>query len=137
MAPNAVTAATPRYLLLDAGVRLGPPVLQPKSGSECTATFGFSSKEYFDRFCKNTESALTPYPLVKVFLRNEANSAAPTRRVMVLDAIGPNEQQFDATTIKAVLNAHENEAPRVTTTHCLTRDPDTDRYRIDELEGAE
>ena len=81
---NAVTANLPNYVLLDGKQRLGPRLLALPTGPEFVAIHGFSDKQPYDRFCTQCDLLLTPYPLVKGYLKNQIADAGETV-LLVLD----------------------------------------------------
>ena len=114
MSMIAAVADTPHYVLLDGNRRIGPTVVPLRSGSECLPVYGFSDKGPYDKFCMSSELALTPYPLVKVYLRSQAGAPGDGLRLMVLDAAGPRDPYLHAATMEAVLEAQENGTTHVT-----------------------
>jgi len=100
---------------------------------ECVAFYGFSNKSSFDVFCRNSSLELTPYPLVKVFLRDQQTTVTGGLRLLVIDAGQPNAFQLLAATTEAILNAHENHETRLLPTHALTLDQGDGGYRVGEI----
>jgi hypothetical protein len=132
MAMSAVVASTPYYVLMDGDRRLGPKVMHLTAGVECSPIYGFSGKEPYDKFCKNCQLALTPYPLVKVYLRSQANGAGDDLKLVVVNATGPCEHYLDAATMEAVLDAQENRTTHVTAAYRLVFDQEVNAYRVEE-----
>ena len=128
----AAVAGTPHYVLLDANRRIGPTVVPLHSGSECSPIYGFSDKGPYDKFCRNSELALTPYPLVKVYLRSLAGAPGDALQLVVLDAAGPRDLYVQAATMEAVLEAQENRTTHVTVAYRLIFDEEADAYRVEE-----
>jgi hypothetical protein len=128
----AVLADTPCYVLLEANCRIGPDVLPMLSGLECLSIYGFSDKEPYDKFCANSQLALTPYPLVKGYLQTQAEIRDKRLKLVVLDPVGPREALLDAATMEAVLVAQQNRTPQVTVTHQLSFDREANAYRVEE-----
>ncbi|QEF97378.1 hypothetical protein Mal15_14180 [Stieleria maiorica] len=122
---------TPYYVLLDGKQRLGPKLLRPHLGPEGVAIYGFSDKPTYDLFCANSNLALTPYPLVKGYLKNQITDSGNAIHLIVVDAEGPNETQLNATTMKSVLTAQEQESERVTISFHLMLDPGSQAYRVE------
>jgi hypothetical protein len=132
MSMIAAVAGTPHYVLLDANRRIGPTVVPLRSGSECSPIYGFSDKGPYDKFCMNSERALTPYPLVKVYLRSQAGAPGDGLQLVVLDAAGPGDPILYAATKEAVLEAQENRMNHVTVAYRLIFDQEADAYRVEE-----
>ncbi len=133
MTLNAVVAGTPYYVLLDGNRRIGPPVVQLHSGIECSPFYGFSDKGSYDKFCANSQLALTPYPLVKVYLRSQADAPGDGLKLVVVDAAGPSEPDLHAATMAAVLEAHVNRTTHVTAAHHLKFDQQANAYQLQEV----
>lgn len=117
---------------MEANRRIGPEVAPISPGTACTAIFGFSEKGPYDTFCTNCERALTPYPLIKGYLRTEVGAAGGGLKLVVIDAAGPRETHMRAATIEAVLEAQEKRATHVTAAYQLTFDQEAGGYRVDE-----
>ncbi|MCU0962515.1 MAG: cyclic beta 1-2 glucan synthetase [Pirellulaceae bacterium] len=128
----AVVAGTPKYVLMEGNRRIGPMVLQSDVGVSCAPIFGFSAADAYARFRLNCEQALTPYPLVKVYLRMQAGDAGDAHKLIVVDAPGPREPRLHAATMAAVLEAHEQGAAQVTATYELVFDQEAGAYRVQE-----
>ena len=128
----AAVAGTPHYVLLDANRRIGPTVVPLRSGNECSPICGFSDKGPYDKFCMNSERALTPYPLVKVYLRSLAGAPRDALQLVVLDAAGPRDPYLYAVTMEAVLEAQENRTTHVTAAYRLMFDQEANAYRVEE-----
>ena len=122
---------TPCYVLLDGKQRLGPKLLPPHSGPEGVAVYGFSDKPPYDLFCANCELALTPYPLVKGYLKNQITDSGDAVQLIVVDAAGPNEFQLNAATMNSVLEALEQKSDRVTISFRLILDKGSQAYRVE------
>jgi hypothetical protein len=130
---NAVVAGTPYYVLMDGSRRIGPQVVQSHSGIECSPIYGFSDKGPYDKFCANSQQALTPYPLVKVYLRSQADAPGDGLKLVIVDAAGPSEPDLHAATMAAVLEAHVNRTAHVTAAHHLMFDREANAYRVQEV----
>ena len=135
MSINAVVSATPNYVLLDRNQRIGPKLLRSRLGLDCFAIYGFSDKGPYDEFCTNTDQKLTPYPLVKGYLRNQVGALGDRLRLVVLDAPGPTEPCIHAATMEAVLEAQEKRASQVAVTYRLILDREADAYRVEEADA--
>ena len=128
----AAVAGTPHYVLMHGNRRIGPSVVPLRSGSECAAIYGFSDKGPYDKFCTNSELALTPYPLVKVYLRSQAATPGAGLQLVALDAAGPRDPYLHAATMEAVLEAQENRTNHVTAAYRLMFDQEANAYRVEE-----
>ena len=132
MSMIAAVAGTPHYVLLDGNRRIGPKVVQSHAKIECSPIYGFSDKGPYDKFCSNSQQELTPYPLVKVYLREQAGAPGDGLKLVVLDAAGPREPYLHAATMEAVLEAQENRTTHVTVAYRLIFDQEADAYRVEE-----
>ena len=129
MSTTATDVATPQYMFRDDDRCLGPICTALRSGMECTAIYGFSDKMHFDIFRENSSSELKPYPLVKVFLRDQAETTEDGLRLMVLDAAKPDAPILHAATMEAVLAVREQRTTKLVSTHTLTFDQSINAYR--------
>ena len=129
----AVLGATPYYVLMDGKRRIGPIVVRLQTGAECSPIYGFSDKNLYDKFCMNSQLALTPYPLVKGYLRTRASALDDGLELVVFDAPGPRESYLHAATMEAVLEAHENRKSHVTGAYRLVFDQQAEAYRVEEV----
>jgi hypothetical protein len=127
---SVLLVETPNDVLLDGKQRIGPQLLALHSGKICIAIYGFSSKQSYDAFCEKSERALTPYPLVNGYLRNQLEDAGDTLLLVVVDAVGPHESHLKAATMQSVLEARENRSSQVTVSFRLTRDERSQAYRV-------
>ncbi len=123
-------AATPRYVLRQGLLPLGPLVLPTVAQADVTVVFAFSSKPHFDAFLRQSEKKLTPYPLVKGFLQNQSDLDGKVLRLVVIDANSPHQTILHAATVQAVLNAFELNQTSVLTSHELIIDEKLGSYRI-------
>ena len=123
-------ACTPAYVLMDKNGRISPKVALLDSGRSCTAIYGFSEKDLYDKFSLQCNMALTPYPLVKGYLQNQHDSADDSLKLVVVNAAGLDEPFLDAATIEAVLEAQENRASRVAVKYRLAFDQKTNDYTV-------
>ena len=133
MPTSAVLEATPYYVLMDGNCRIGPKTVPLDVGTECTPIYGFSDKDPYDRYCLNSQVALTPYPLVKGYVRSQASAPNDGLKLVVVDAAGPREPYLHAATMEAVLEAHENRTSHVTAAYRLVFDPQAEAYRVEEV----
>ena len=127
---SAEVLNTPYYVLMDGLRRIGPKILPSQGGMECSPIYGFSDKSFYDTFRTHSHLALTPYPLVKVYLREQVDAPGDGLRLVVVDAAGPHEPCLYAATMKAVLEAQENRTTHVTAAHCLMFNQETNAYRF-------
>jgi hypothetical protein len=129
---SVLLVETPNYVLLERTQRIGPELLALDSGQDCIAVYGFSDKQPYDAFCENSELALTPYPLVKGYLRNRLEVAEDTILLIAIDAAGPDEPILNAATMQLVLEAHETQSSQVSVSYRLTKDEQTPAYCVEE-----
>ena len=132
MPMNAVVAGTPYFVLMEGSHRIGPTVIPLQSGVECSPIYGFSDKGPFDKFCENSELVLKPYPLVKLFLREQTSVVSDVLRLVVIDAVGPREPYLQAATMEAVLDAQEKRTPEVAVAFRFVFDQHIGVYRVEE-----
>lgn len=123
-------ANTPYYVLMDGNRRIGPLIAPLPPGTACAPIYGFSGADAYHAFRKNSNLPLTPYPLVKVYLRTHAADAGDNVKLVVVDAAGPGEPCLFAATIGAVLEAHEKRNASVNTNYSLTLDRETSSYSV-------
>jgi len=134
MPMNAVVASrTPYYVLMDGDGRIGPNVVQLDAKNECLPIYGFSGKGPYEKFCTNSEQALKPYPLVKGYLQDQANTPGDCLKLVVIDATGPSEPNVHAATMAAVLEAQMNKSTHVTTAYHLMFDHQANAYHVEEV----
>ena len=132
MTLTKIAVSTPKYVLKNGNGRIGPKVAPLCSGIQCSPIYGFSAKDLYDKFSLTSELALTPYPLVKGYLRNRVDSASVSLKLVVIDAEGLDEPYLQAATMEAVLEAMENNAIHVTARYRLVFDQQADAYRVEE-----
>jgi len=133
MSMTAVAAArTPYYVLRDGDHPIGPKVVRLDSEIQCIPIYGFSDKGSYDKFLRNSELLLKPYPLVKGNLQNQVNAPGTGLRLVVLNAAEPHETCLHAATMAAVLEAQVNKTTHVTTAHRLLFDHEANAYRVEE-----
>ncbi len=111
---NTQTVKIPCYVLLETKERIGPKLLDSATGRVVIAIYGFSDKTPYDAFCENSALQLTPYPLVKMYLRDQIAEAVDAETLIAVDASGPHQPTLDAVTMSSVLHAlenHESEVP--------------------------
>ena len=82
--------------VLDGNRYIGPKVVPLRSGMECSTIYGFSSRGPYGKFGRNSEPGLTPYPLVKVYLRSQVGAPGVSLQLVVLDAAGRRVPHLEA-----------------------------------------
>lgn len=132
MPMSVVVAGTPHFVLMDGNRRIGPTLVSLSSGMEYSIIYGFSDRGPYRRFCKNSEPGLTPYPLVKVYLRSQVDGPDDRLRLVVVDAVGPRAPYLQAATMEAVLESLENRTTLVTVAYRLMLDQEANGYRVEE-----
>jgi hypothetical protein len=127
-----VVLSTPYYILMNQNCHIGPEIIPLHSGVNCKPIYGFSDKNSYDKFCLQSQQALTPYPLVKGFLRNQAGAPNNSLNLVVIDSAGPREPYLHAATMKTVLEAQENRTTHVTSDYRLVFEQEDNAYRVEE-----
>lgn len=125
---------TPRYILKDGAHPTSPIVVGAASEGGPIAIYGFSGKPTYDIFWKAQAGALTPFPLVSLYLQHLIDSRADSLSLVALDATGPQQQILQAATFQAVLEAYRQNSESVPVTHQLIRDGDSPGYRVEALQ---
>lgn len=125
-----VALPTPEYVLMLGHCPFGPKV---ELDGECLSIFGFSDKLHYDKFNVKSSQALTPYPLVKGYLRNHTSASDNRLKLVIVNACGPDEPVLYATTMDSVLEAREAPSPHLVAAYRLAFDPSTRAYRIESL----
>ena len=121
--------ATPRYSLLgDDNLPIGPSCLSV-DGRPCSAIYGFSGRDAYDRFRGVCGDPWRPYPLVRRHLENV--SLQPGLQLVVIDALSPNETALAAATAEAVLAAQVDAAQDCVVGYCLSRGLDDYSYTVE------
>ncbi len=133
---SAKPIATPHYVLLNGKTRIAPTVLQLSSGQDCSALYGFSDKAPYDLFRAASDLALTPFPLVKVYLRTLLDANESHLHLVIMDAASPSQQTVQAATMQSILDAQLAQAPNVIAEYSLTFDEQANGYRIDENDDS-
>ena len=126
------SALTPNYVLLHGKTRLAPTVLPLRTGKNCSALYGFSDKAPYDLFRSNSEMALTPFPLVKVYLRTLIEAGSETLHLVIMDATSPSDVSVRAASMESVLKAQLAQTAIVLAEYSLTLDKEANGYRVDE-----
>ena len=75
---------------------------------------------------------MKPYPLVKVFLRNEIDAPGDDLKLVIPDSAQPDQGQLHAASISTVLDARESMESHVAPDYSLNLDPETGAYRVNE-----
>ena len=91
-------AKTPCYVLKEGSHPTGTPTSQASRDDHAIVVFGCSDKPEYDVFLSTSPLALTPYPLVKGFLKNQ--TVAFSHR-LVLDA-SSTSYRIEALSISAL-----------------------------------
>ena len=130
MSTIAVSVDTPRYVLMEGNTRIGPRMATTGLEGSGSPIYGFSAPAAYERFRANSEQALTPYPLVKFYLRNRMDEPGGNTELVVSDAVGPRDNTVHAVTVAAVLAALEAGTTRMPAECALEFDPQDDAYRI-------
>ncbi len=133
LSTSAGTVSTPNYVLLNGKTRIAPTVLALQSGRSCCALYGFSDKTPYDLFRESSKIPLTPFPLVKVYLRTLLEANENDLHLVILDAEGPSAGTLRAATMQAVLDAQLTQVAFVTAEYSLTLDSHSNGYRVDEV----
>ena len=126
-------ALSPNYVLLNGKTRLSPAVLPLRSGKLCSSLYGFSDKAPYDLFRGNSILPLTPFPLVKVYLRTLLEASPENLQLVILDAAGPAESTLRAATMLTVLEAQIAQSTSLLAEYTLTFDNNANGYRVDEV----
>lgn len=121
--------STPAYVLVHEGQRIGPS-LTPDSTEKCDVIYGFSNKAAYELFRGNSDIALTPYPLVKGYLRNHIEQSDKEHKLVATDVEGPLISTISAITMAAALDAQEKRMDHVTAVYLLTFDEDANAYQL-------
>ena len=129
---STVSALTPNYVLLNGKTRISPTVFALRSGRVCSSLYGFSDKVPYDLFRTNSALALTPFPLVKVYLRTLIETGSENLHLVILDASGPKDVTVRAASMAAVLEAQISQASSVLAEYSLTFDTEENGYRVHE-----
>jgi hypothetical protein len=132
LSTSAETASTPQYVLLNGKTRIAPTILALQSGRNCLALYGFSDKAPYDLFRQASELALTPFPLVKVYLRTLLETNSNDLHLVILDASGPADERLRAATMQSVLDAQLAQTASVPAQYSLRFDAPSNSYRVDE-----
>lgn len=132
MPTDTAVFATPNFVLLDGTRRIGPDVATLTSGRACTPFYGFSSRSRYETFRASCELKLKPYPLVRVFLRNENDAPGEDLKLVILESAQPDQPQLHAALISTVLDARESKESHVSPDYTLEFDQEAGAYRVNE-----
>lgn len=135
MSTISETFCTPRYILLFDKPPIGPAVATTDSGKECFAIYGFSGKQAYDRFVSNSSQELRPYPLMEGYLRKQSAFSDDTLRLVVLDAVKPNQEIVEAVSMQSALAAQSANAIEIGSDYQLKFDFQAETYRLQEIDG--
>lgn len=124
-------AKTPRYVLKDGAFPTCPSVVQASSDDHATVIFGFSDKPEYDVFLSSSSLMLTPYPLVKGFLKNEIELNTDSMKLVVLDAVSTGQPCLYAATFEAVLESFRLDSDSIAVSHRLVMEELSTVYRIE------
>ncbi len=123
-------ATTPRYALIaEANRLLGPACLEFET-EPCTAIYGFTNRDAYDRFRGDSPNSWRPYPLVSRHI--ERMLTQPGLQLVVLDACGPDEPSLVAGTAEGVLAAQANGAEQLSVAHYLLFLPEAHAYQVEQ-----
>ncbi|MGB7346464.1 MAG: hypothetical protein WBD20_19750 [Pirellulaceae bacterium] len=126
-------AKTPRYVLKEGSHPTGPSVSQASSDDHAVVIYGFSDKPEYDLFLSASSLALTPYPLVKGFLKNQIELDFSSLKLVVLDACSSAEQCLFAATFQSVLSSFRLDLDTVAVSYRLVLKESSSDYRIEEF----
>lgn len=125
---------TPRYILKAGAHPTSPTVVGADSEDAAIAIYGFSGKPTYDVFWKAEAGALTPFPLVRLYLQHQIELRGSSLSLVVLDATSPQQQVLQAATFQAVLESFGQNSDAVPISHQLIRDGDSPGYRVEALQ---
>jgi hypothetical protein len=134
MVLGTTTAPTPRYVLMNGAGRLSPNVLPTSLRFECFVIYGFSDKGLYELYCQESEQALTPYPLVRHYLRDQIGSCGDRIQIVAIDPSGRRDACLRAATMEAVLEAQEERYEQVPVTYRLRLPEEANAYVVSEWE---
>lgn len=124
-------AKTPRYVLRDGAHPTCPFVVQASSDDHAIVIFGFSDKPEYDVYLSVSSLMLTPYPLVKGYLKNQIELNSGSMRLVVIDAVSPDQPCLYAATFEAVLESFRLGSDVVAVSHRLVKKESSTAYRIE------
>ncbi|WP_339746944.1 hypothetical protein [uncultured Rubinisphaera sp.] len=132
MTISADAISTPRYILHFERKPLAPVVSKLLSIQDYHVIYGFSDKIHFDKFIANYQMPLTPYPLVKIHLKNVKESVGNGLNLIAINATGPEAVEVLAATNLEVLEAHIHHHDQVPASYRLKFDSETQAYHVEE-----
>ena len=118
----------PQYVLLFDKQRIGPTIAEDETATPSVVIYGFSDEHFYGKFIANSGRLLTPFPLVKTYLRDQLADQGCSLKLVVVDAIDEAQSTLNAVTMQAVLTAFENRLKQVSATHMLTYTEATKTY---------
>ncbi len=124
-------AKTPRYVLREGAYPTCPCVVHSSNDPRPAVIYGFSDKPEYDAFLSNSSLALTPYPLVKGFLKNKIELDAIHLKLVVLDAASSQQDCLYAATFQSVLDSLQVNSDCVAVSHRLVLADSSSAYRIE------
>ena len=131
----SVDSSTPTYVLMNEGRRIGPRLTRD-SNEKCAVIYGFSNKAAYECYRNNCDLDLTPYPLVKGYLRNQIEEADKEYKLVAIDVKGPLDATLKASSMAIVLDAQETRTDHVTSGYLLTFDEVANAYRLAEVSAT-
>lgn len=124
-------AKTPHYVLREGAYPTCPSVVQASSDDHAIVIFGFSDKPEYDVYLSASSLMLTPYPLVKGYLKNEIELNLDSMKLVVLDAVSSEQPYLYAATFQAVLESFRLDSNVVAVSHRLIKEESATAYRIE------
>ena len=131
---RALKIATPQYVLRNESYAFGPNMTKSSSKLIYKSIFGFSDKPFYDKFSDESQIPLTPYPLVKGYLKNQITAVIDELlNLIIVDATGPAADVVYAATMDSILVAHESGDKQILATHLLRFDPKVNAYGLEAI----
>jgi hypothetical protein len=130
---NAPSPVLPRYVLMRQHERIGPSCISLESQPAYTAIYAFSDKIPYDAFVANSGLALTPYPLVKRYLREQCDDIEGAMKLVVIDAASSKEPYLMAVTMRSVLEALDDQAASMSPSYRLRFEEEAQAYRVENV----
>ena len=128
---------TPYYVLKSGNQPIYPTIGFDDPDTSCRCVYGFSDKRLYDKFIKDADQLLTPYPLVKGYLTKmlDDQDSSDSKRVcpgyVILDAASGGQPVLAAATIAAVLLAHQEKSKKVPIEVELVFDQGTASFHVE------
>ena len=110
----------PQYVLLFDKQRIGPTIAENEIATHSVVIYGFSDEHGYGKFIASSGRRLTPFPLVKTYLRDQLSDHQDSLKLIVVDAEDAAQPTVNAVTMQAVLVAFEQLLKHVNATHLLT-----------------